>query len=273
MPQQAPVQTPPQGAPAAPAAPGQAPAAGRGAGAPRTPAPTVPPEFDALPIWKLDAPKLLAMLKDPKSTEFQKAIACKKLSIVGGKEAVQPMAALLNDPHLACYARFGLEPNPDPSVDEALRAALPKLKGHLQIGVITTIGVRKDAKALDALTKLIDDSDAEVAGAASASVAMIGGMQASRVLQAALGRTKPPVFPVVARATLLCAEGLLASNRPRALELYSQLSATTMPGPVRLAALRMLNAAGPAPAGAKAYPPPTGEAAERDTSGFLGRGR
>jgi len=235
--------------------------------------PVVPPEFDALPIWKSDPAKLLAMVKDPNSTEFQKAIACKKLAFVGGKEVVPTMAALLNNPHLACYARFALEPNPDPSVDDALRAALPKLTGHLKIGVITTIGMRKDAKALDALTKLIDDSDDEVAGAASASVAMIGGMQASRTLQAALGRTKPPVFPVVARATLLCAEGLLASNRPRAMELYAQLSATTMPAPVRQAAIRVLNAAGPAPAGAKDYPPPTGEAAERDTSGFLGRGR
>jgi len=237
------------------------------------PAPSVPPEFDGLPIWKMDPAKLLAMVKDPNSTVFQKAIACKKLAFVGGKEAVQPMAALLSHPQLACYARFGLEPNPDPSVDEALRAALPKLKGRLQVGVITTIGVRKDAKALDALTKLIDNSDAEVAGAASASVGMIGGLQASRALQAALGRTKPPVFPVVARATLLCAEGLMASNRPRALELYTQLSGTTMPEPVRRAALRVLNAAGPAPPGAKAYPPPTGEAAEKDQSGFLGRGR
>ena len=133
--------------------------------------------------------------------------------------------------------------------------------------------MRKDAKALDALTKLIDDSDPEVAGAAAASVGMIGGLQAAKVLQAALDRTKPPVFPVVARACLLCAEGLMASNRARALELYTELSATTMPEPVRRAAIRVLNAAGPAPPGAKEYPPPTGEAAERDKSGFLGRGR
>jgi HEAT repeat protein len=221
----------------------------------------------------MDPPKLLAMVKDPNSTVFQKAIACKKLAFVGGPEAVQPMAALLSHPQLACYARFGLEPNPAPAVDDALRAALPKLKGKLQVGVITSIGVRKDAKALDALTKLIDDSDPGVAGAAAASVGMIGGPQASRVLQAALGRTKVPVFPVVARAALLCAEGLMASNRPRALELYAQLSETTMPGPVRRAAIRILNSAGPAPPGAKEYPPPTGEAAERDRSGFLGRDR
>ena len=255
---QTPAQTPtPQGAP------------GRGAaGAAR---PVILPEYDALPIWKMEPPKLIAMVKDPSSTVFQKAIACKKLAFVGGKDAVQPMAALLSHPQLSCYARFGLEPNPDPSVDEALRDALPKLQGRLKIGVITSIGVRKDAKALDMLTKLIDDNDAEVAGAAAAAVGMIGGMQASRTLQAALGRTKPPVFPVVARATLLCAEGLMEGNRARALELYTRLSADTMPKPVRLAALRVLNAAGPAPEGAKKWPAPTGEAAARDKSGFLGR--
>ena len=237
----------------------------------RAPLPTVPPEFDALPIWKMDAPKLVALLKDPGSTLFQKAIACKRLSIVGGREAVPPMAALLSHPQLACYARFGMEPNPDPSVDDAFRAALPKLKGRLQVGVIHSIGFRKDARALNGLGKLIGDSDPEVAGAAAASVGMIGGLQAGKVLEAALKTTSPPVFPVVARACLLCAEGLMAANRPRALELYTQLSADSTPEPVRLAALRVLNAAGPAPAYTKKWPAPTGAAADADQSGFLGR--
>jgi len=235
--------------------------------------PVIPPELDALPIWKMEPPKLVALVKDPSSTLFEKAIACKKLAFVGGKDAVRPMTALLSHPQLSCYARFGLDPNPDPSVDEALREALPKLQGRLKIGVITSIGVRKDAKALDALTRLIDGDDAEVAGAAAAAVGLIGGMQASRTLQAALSRTQPPVFPVVARAALLCAEGLMESNRARALEIYTELSAETMPKPVRLAAIRVLNAAGPAPEGARKWPAPTGEAAARDKSGFLGRDR
>jgi len=196
------------------------------------------------------------MVKDPNSTLFQKAIACKKLAFVGGPDAIQPMAALLSHPQLACYARFGMEPNPDPSVDDAFRAALPKLKGRLQVGVIHSIGFRKDAKALDALSKLMSDSDPQVAGAASASVGMIGGLQAATALQAALKSTKPPVFPVVARACLLCAEGLMAGSRGRALELYTELTSTSMPGPVRLAAVRVLNAVGPAPPGATKWPAP-----------------
>ncbi|MCC6856983.1 MAG: HEAT repeat domain-containing protein [Bryobacterales bacterium] len=233
--------------------------------------PKVPPEFDALPIWKMSAQQLVAMVKDPKSTVFQKAIACKRLSIIGGREAVQPMAALLSHPQLACYARFGLEPIPDPSVDDALRAALPKLTGKLQIGVIHSIGFRKDARALNALSKLIHDSDPQVAGAAAAAVGMIGGLQAGKILQAALKSTQPPVFPVAARACLLCAESLMAANRARALELYTELSEKSMPEPVRLAALRVLNAAGPAPAYANRWPAPTGAAADADTSGFLGK--
>src|SRR5512138_1519535 len=126
----------------------QAPAQTQPAQPAARPAPTIPPEFDALPIWKMPAPKLVALLRDPNSTLFQKAIACKRLSIIGGPEAVRPMAALLSHPQLACYARFGMEPNPDPSVDDAFRAALPKLKGRLQVGVIHSIGFRKDAKAL-----------------------------------------------------------------------------------------------------------------------------
>lgn len=235
------------------------------------PLPTIPPELDALPIWTMGAPALVAMLKDPKSTVFQKAIACKKLSIVGGKEAIAPMAALLGDPKLSCYARFGMEPNPDPSVDDAFRAALPKLTGKLQIGVINSIGFRKDAKAVDALATLLDNSDVEIGRAAAASLGMIGGPQATRALQTVLGKPQSPVFPVAARAMLLCAEGAIAADRARGLQLYQELAANTMPKPVRLAAMRVLNAAGPAPEYTNRWPAPTGEAARQDKSGFLGR--
>lgn len=235
------------------------------------PLPPIPPELDALPIWTMGAPQLVAMLKDPNSTVFQKAIACKKLSIVGGKDAIPPMAALLDHPQLSCYARFGMEPNPDPSVDEAFRAALPKLKGKLLIGVINSIGFRRDAKAVDALAKLINDNDPEIAQAAAASLGMIGGEPATRALQTALSRTQSPVFPVAARAMLLCAEKAIASNRARGLQIYQELAANSMPKPVRLAALRVLNAAGPAPEYTNRWPAPTGEAAKQDKSGFLGR--
>jgi HEAT repeat protein len=223
-------------APQAPAGAAR-PAAGRQAG------PTVPPELDANPIWQLDQAALIAILKDPGASMFRKAIACKKLAQVGTKESIAPLAALLGEKRLGHYARFGLEPNPDPAAGEALRAALPRLKGRLQMGVIHSIGIRKDARAIDALGKLMYDGDVEIAQAASASLGTIGGPQAAKLLRDGLTRTKVPVFPVVARAALVCAESLLASNRTQALEMYATLSGASMPKPVRQAAYRAINIA------------------------------
>jgi len=245
--QQPPAQTTPAGGAAA--QPPGAPAAGRGGRGPAPAMPRIPPEFDANPIWQLDQARLIAILKDAGSTTFQKAIACKRLAQIGNKESVAPLAALLSDNRLGHYARFGLEPNPDPSVDEALRSALPKLKGRLLMGVIHSTGVRKDAKAVDALGKLMYDQDVEIAQAASASLGTIGGPQAARLLRDGLNGTKIPVLPVVARATLVCAEGLMRANRAQALELYTTLSGPSMPKFVRLAAYRALNAAASKSAG------------------------
>lgn len=66
-------------------------------------------------------------------------------------------------------------------------------------------------------------------------------------------------------------EGRVSADRARGLALYQELTAATMPRPVRLAALRVLNGAGPAPEYSNRWPAPTGDAAAKDKSGFLGR--
>jgi hypothetical protein len=208
--------------------------------------PKIPPELDAEPIMKLNEAQAVAMLKDPGSTYFQRAIACKRLAVIGKKASIAPLAALLGDAKLAHYGRFGLEPNPDPAVDDALRAALPKLKGRLLMGVIHSIGVRKDAKAVDALGKLMYDSDPEIAQASAASLGSIGGPAAAKLLRDGLSRTKVPVMPVVARAALQCAEGLTV--RTQSLDLYNALTAESMPRVVRRAAFRAINADAAKPA-------------------------
>ena len=74
--------------------------------------------------------KLIAVLKSDAPLK-DKADACRELSLVGTKESVAPLAAMLGDEKLSHLARYGLEPIPDPAVDEALRGALGKLKGRL----------------------------------------------------------------------------------------------------------------------------------------------
>lgn len=208
----------------------------------RAPLPEIPPEYDAAPIMKLNQPELIAILKDAGSTLFQKAIACKRLSMVGNRDAVLALAALLHDERLGHYARFGLEPIPDPAVDEALRNALPKLKGLPLMGVIHSLGVRRDAQAVNALGKLMYDKDVEIARAASASLGAISGAKAAVLLREALTRAAAPVRPVVARAALVCAERLLETNRSTALEMYNLLTGDGIPKPVILAARRVIMA-------------------------------
>ena len=124
-------------------------------------------------IMALPAAKLVAILQDANASAYAKAKACQQLAVVGDKAAVPALAALLTDAQLSHYARFGLEPMPGPAADEALRAALGKVKGRLLAGVINSIGNRKDATAIPALARFLHDPDTEVSQAATAALARI----------------------------------------------------------------------------------------------------
>jgi len=202
----------------------------------------IPPMVDpaygsAAEIMALPPARLTAILKDPGASAYAKAKACQQLAVVGDKSAVPALAALLADPQLSHYARFGLEPLPDPSADDALRDALKKLKGPLLVGAVNSIGHRRDAKAVGALTRLLYDADSEAAQASAAALGRIGSLQAAKTLQEGLSRTKPPVRPAVAGAGLVCAEGLLKQGqRKQALALLEALARADSPKPVRDAA-------------------------------------
>jgi HEAT repeat protein len=198
-----------------------------------------PPEFQEGSISTMNAAALIGILKDASSPEFKKAKACQRIGELGAKEAVPALSALLSDEHLSVYARYGLEPIADPSADDALRAALPKLKGIQLIGVINSIRKRRDAKASPALVRMMHGSDTDVARAAAAALGSIGGVSSAKELQSALAKTKGMVRMAVADASLVCAERLLADgNRDQALTLYASLSTPDVPKPVRLAAMQ-----------------------------------
>ncbi|MBS1830836.1 MAG: hypothetical protein JST93_36410 [Acidobacteria bacterium] len=205
----------------------------------QTKAPVPPAEYQEGNIATMDGAGLMRILKDPASTEFQKAKACTRAGELGLKEAVPVMAAMLSDEKMNVYARYGMEPIADASVDETLRAALSKLKGNFQIGVINSIGKRRDAKAIPALAKLMAGADLEVAKASAAALGAIGGLAAEKELRAALSRSKAGLRAAVADACLICAERLLAEGqRAPAMALYAALSTAEMPKPVRLAAMQ-----------------------------------
>jgi HEAT repeat protein len=200
--------------------------------------PEPPPEFQERAIATMDAAALIGILQDANASEFQKAKACQRVGELGPKEAVPALAALLGNDHLSVYARYGLEPIADPSADAALRAALPKLKGNLLIGVINSIGKRRDAKAAPTLSGMIYGTDTDVANAAAAALGKIGGVSSKKELLAALGKTRGTTRMAVADAALVCAEQLLADGkRDEALSLYASLSVSGVPPAARVGAM------------------------------------
>ena len=63
--------------------------------------------------------QLLALLKSD-AEPAQKDQACRRLAVVGTKEAIPALVAMLSDEKMCDVARFGLQAIPDPAVDEAL---------------------------------------------------------------------------------------------------------------------------------------------------------
>ena len=120
---------------------------------------TVPP--------KADEGKLLAVLKSADATHNEKVDAFRGLALIATEKSIPTLASFLGDEKLSHMARYALETIKDPAVDEALRDALGKVKGKPLVGVIGSIGVRKDAKAVDALANMLRNSDAELAQAAA----------------------------------------------------------------------------------------------------------
>ena len=92
---------------------------------------------------------------------------CRKLRVVGTAQSVKALAALLPAEETSHIARYALERIPDEKAVEALRDALPKVSSKLKPGLIGSLGKRRDTKSIEAIAKLLGDSDIQVARAAA----------------------------------------------------------------------------------------------------------
>lgn len=156
--------------------------------------------------------KLIAILKSD-APKGEKGLACKQLAVFGHKEAVPALAPLLEDKDLHSWARIALEAIPGPEAEEALRNALAKVQGVLLVGTINSIGVRRDAKAVDALAGKLRESDAQVVAAAAVALGKIGGPQAATVLGQTLANAREEILPSIAEGSILCAERYLEDGK------------------------------------------------------------
>ena len=173
-----------------------------------------------------------------------KDFICRQLSLIGSANCVPALATLLPDEKLSHMGRYALERMPCPEAVAAMRDALPKVKGMLKVGVINSLGVRRDAASTAALVALLADSDQEVVAAAAAALGAIGTTDAAKALGDFQKKAPEKLRLAAADACLTCAEQLLADGKKaEAIAVYKSLAGPEQPKHVRLAATRGLLAA------------------------------
>lgn len=188
--------------------------------------------------------KLLQFLKTP-ATPVARMAAARHLRVIAGDTAVPALQVLLKDERTADPALYVLRQIPGPVADKALLQALGTTAGATRIAVIGALGGRRTMQAVPTLVPLLKQP--ALARPAAIALGAIGGEAAGQALLDARAAVAPELRPVVAGATLQCAESLLAAkNDAAALRLYDALSAdASLPvAPRKGAALGRIAASG-----------------------------
>ncbi|MBE3069565.1 MAG: HEAT repeat domain-containing protein, partial [Planctomycetes bacterium] len=184
--------------------------------------------------------KLIKALSSPQATYECKQFVCRMLRQMGSAACVPALAKLLPDEKLSHMARFALQGLACEQAGDALRQAMDRLDGVLKRGMISSVGQRRDAKAVPALAKYAaSDLDPDLAIAAIGALGHIATPEAAKVLA---GLKVPRMLGTwCADARLCCADAMLAGdNAAEAAAIYKAMFAEGQTKPIRVAALRGL---------------------------------
>ena len=186
--------------------------------------------------------RLIALLRRTEPTFAARQAACQRLALVLAGAPAGPfrpatartLAGMLSEERDTDLARQVLEQVPGAAAERLLLDALPKTSGRLRLGLIDSLGRRRDAGAATALAALLKDNDLATVKAAATALGRIGTVAAEAALRGA--STVP--FAIIGTARLEAAAHLPpaeAATVLRALEGDTQL-----PVPVRTGAFRLL---------------------------------
>jgi HEAT repeat protein len=120
----------------------------------------------------------LAVLLASDSSYSEKLGACKRLALIGGEESIAALTPLLDDERLSHAARIALEAMPCPAAGQALRDALVTTKDKRLVGVINSIGARRDSEAIAELGRLLNNPNPSVVSAVANALGQIASPQA-----------------------------------------------------------------------------------------------
>lgn len=169
-----------------------------------------------------------------------KDFVCRQLALIGSDASVETLLNMLDSPKTADLSRYALENISSPRVDHGLLRKLDKVSEvETQIGIITTLSVRKCDVAVDKLAKTARSDNFALAAASVRALGSIGSLKALEQLQR-LDDSK-----IVQDSLLCCAESLLKNGQHcKAKEIYSELYLSGNSSTVRAAAIAGLVKAG-----------------------------
>lgn len=174
-------------------------------------------------------PELISILQS-EAAAADKAMACKRLAIYGSEKCLTDVGKLLQDDQLSSWARITLEAIPGKASGQVLREAALLVKGRLLIGVLNSIGVRRDVDSVEVLSKYVTDSDAGVASAAAVALGRIGNETATEVLKESMAKVGDEVRSAVAEGLVLSAEAsMLQGKLDYAMEIYDSVRSAKVP--------------------------------------------
>ncbi|MHC4204168.1 MAG: ThuA domain-containing protein [Planctomycetota bacterium] len=188
--------------------------------------------------------KELLKVLESDATRAGKQFICRELSIIGTEQSVPTLAKMLAGEETSDMARYALERIPGSAVDKALRDALKKTKGNAKIGIINSLGQRRDERSVTILSRILGRKNEQAAIAAAAALGQIADSQAAEALAEAKDKASGKLQLVVLDAYLKCADQLVADgNKIKAMGIYKDLQKEGNPQPIRTAALTgMINA-------------------------------
>lgn len=182
--------------------------------------------------------RLIELLGQAASRDARQFL-CRQLRTIGTARSVGPLENLLLDPELSHLARYALGRIEAPQAGEALRRALRKTTGELQVGVINTLALRQETKALPDITGLLHSTDPGVVVAATRALGRLGDSSSVTRLNKMRAAASPALRTEIDEALLQCAERFLAAAKyVEAAKIYEGFHRPGEPITLRIAGLR-----------------------------------
>lgn len=185
--------------------------------------------------------RLLATLTHPDCTDAGKRFCFQVLRTIAGPATVKTLGSYLTDETYYDCARYAIESVASDDATVALRTAFKKSSGLIRIGIVMSLGERRDDTSVKPLAALLTNTDSDTANAVLQALANIGAPDAATAL------TKASVPDSLAtrrqQALLVCAERLLADGKTAEAVAIAKNLATAKDSMTRIGVMSVLSKA------------------------------